>query len=61
MRDRRANYRQSLRVLKMAKEIKPSLITKTSIMLGLGEKDEEVLAVMKGELGMCYLMLHCSF
>jgi lipoic acid synthetase len=47
IRDRRATFRQSLNVLEHAKKIKPSLITKTSIMLGVGEKDEEVLDAMK--------------
>ncbi|KAK4950151.1 hypothetical protein LTR10_011128 [Elasticomyces elasticus] len=40
VRDRRAKFRQSLAVLKAAKEAKPELITKTSIMLGLGETEE---------------------
>ena len=48
VRDHRANYRQSLSVLEHAKKYKPSLITKTSIMLGHGEKDEEVLRTMEG-------------
>ncbi|KAJ1994994.1 hypothetical protein H4R33_000009 [Dimargaris cristalligena] len=47
VRDRRAKYRQTLRVLQHAKEAKPSLITKTSIMLGCGETDEEVLQTLK--------------
>lgn len=42
VRDYRAGYKQSLDVLRKAKAAKPGLITKTSIMLGLGEKDEEV-------------------
>lgn len=42
VRDYRANYRQSLDVLKYAKECKPSLITKTSIMLGLGEEESDI-------------------
>ena len=42
VRDRRAKFRQSLAVLKHAKESKPSLITKTSIMLGLGETEEQL-------------------
>lgn len=42
VRDYRANYKQSLAVLRMAKEIKPSLVTKTSLMLGLGERDDEI-------------------
>lgn len=37
VRDRRAMFRQSLAVLKHAKEAQPGLITKTSLMLGLGE------------------------
>ncbi|KAL2431583.1 Lipoyl synthase, mitochondrial [Exophiala dermatitidis] len=42
VRDRRATFRQSLSVLKAAKEAKPGLITKTSIMLGLGEREDQV-------------------
>ncbi|TID17568.1 mitochondrial Lipoyl synthase [Venturia nashicola] len=47
VRDRRANFRQSLRVLKAAKEAKPSLITKTSIMLGLGETEDQLWQALK--------------
>lgn len=42
VRDRRANYRQSLHVLSEAKSSNSKLITKSSIMLGLGETDEEI-------------------
>ena len=42
VRDPRAGYTQSLRVLEFVKEKDPSRYTKTSIMLGLGERDEEV-------------------
>lgn len=42
VRDPRAGYRQSLRVLESVKEMDPTRYTKSSIMLGLGEKDEEV-------------------
>lgn len=42
VRDRRAQYRQSLEVLKQIKIVNPDLITKTSIMLGLGETDAQV-------------------
>jgi lipoyl synthase len=42
VRDRRAKFRQSLAVLEAAKAAKPGLITKTSIMLGLGETDEQL-------------------
>jgi lipoic acid synthetase len=46
VRDRRANYKQSLKVLKSAKDLNPRLITKSSIMLGLGETDSEVRQTM---------------
>ncbi|HSR69513.1 MAG TPA: lipoyl synthase [Acidobacteriota bacterium] len=39
-------YEVSLRVLEMAKEIKPHLTTKTGMMLGLGEEEAEVKQVM---------------
>jgi len=42
VRDRRAGYEQSLSVLRHAKVYRPSLVTKSSIMLGLGETEEEV-------------------
>ncbi|SCZ98713.1 BZ3500_MvSof-1268-A1-R1_Chr7-1g09248 [Microbotryum saponariae] len=47
VRDPRATFRQSLEVLRVAKQAKPGLITKTSIMLGVGETDEEVLDTLK--------------
>lgn len=46
-RDRRANYRQSLKVLKSVKHMDDSIYTKSSIMLGLGERDDEVIQSMK--------------
>ena len=42
VRDPRANFRQSLKVLEMAKAARPGLITKTSIMLGVGEEDYQI-------------------
>lgn len=47
VRDRRATYRQSLGVLECAKQTVPTLVTKTSLMLGLGETDEQVLQTLK--------------
>jgi lipoic acid synthetase len=47
VRDPRANYEQSLAVLRHAKESKEGLVTKTSIMLGLGEDDEEIKECMR--------------
>ena len=42
IRDPRAGYSKTLQVLKNAKEINPYMITKSSIILGLGEKEEEI-------------------
>jgi len=50
VRDRRASYRQSLSVLEHAKQYKPTLMTKTSIMLGHGETDDQVMRTMHGNL-----------
>lgn len=47
VRDPRANYRQSLDVLSFVKTKDPTRFTKTSIMLGLGETDSEVMATLK--------------
>ncbi|GAA5972344.1 hypothetical protein JCM8115_001261 [Rhodotorula mucilaginosa] len=47
VRDPRAKYRQSLEVLRVAKAAKDGLITKTSIMLGVGETDEEVMQTLR--------------
>lgn len=50
VRDRRANFQQSLNVLEHAKKVQPNLITKTSMMLGLGETEEEIVQTLKGYL-----------
>ncbi|MCI0668875.1 MAG: lipoyl synthase [Myxococcaceae bacterium] len=42
VRDRRAGYRQSLKVLEYLKGRPEGLYTKSSIMVGLGETDEEL-------------------
>ncbi|RHY36081.1 hypothetical protein DYB38_011096 [Aphanomyces astaci] len=47
VRDYRANYGQSLAVLELAKAAQPSLITKTSIMLGVGETPEDVMQTLQ--------------
>jgi len=41
-----ARYFTSLRLLQRAKEIDPSVVTKSGIMLGLGEERDEVLQVL---------------
>lgn len=47
VRDPRAGYHQSLSTLRHAKIVNPNLYTKTSIMLGLGETDSEVIQTLK--------------
>ena len=42
VRDPRAGYEQTLRVLEHAKRHKPGVLTKSSLMLGLGETDVEI-------------------
>mgnify|MGYP000354869934 CR=1 FL=1 len=42
VRDPRAGYDQTLDVLSYAKEYSPSVITKSSLMLGLGETEQEI-------------------
>jgi lipoic acid synthetase len=46
IRDVRCSYETSLRVLRRVKERDPSRITKSSIMVGIGEQDDEVLETM---------------
>lgn len=47
VRDRRATYTTSLRLLRTARARAPGLVTKSSIMLGLGETDTELLEAME--------------
>jgi lipoic acid synthetase len=47
VRDVRATYQQTLSVLAHAKKYRPDVITKTSIMLGLGESEEEIVQCMR--------------
>jgi lipoic acid synthetase len=47
VRDPRATYKQSMDVLDFVKKHDPTRYTKTSIMLGLGEKDDEILQTLK--------------
>ena len=46
VRDPRAGYQQTLDVLAHAKAFRPEVMTKTSLMLGLGETDEEIYDCM---------------
>ena len=47
VRDPRASYEQTLAVLAHAKQYRPDVLTKTSLMLGLGEKDHEIMQAMQ--------------
>jgi len=42
-----ANYDRSLKILKWGKDIDPSVLTKSALILGFGEKKEEVIRVME--------------
>ena len=47
VRDPRASFAQSLGVLWRAKVMRPDVLTKSSIMIGLGETDDEVIDAMQ--------------
>ncbi|MEM8661320.1 MAG: lipoyl synthase [Pseudomonadota bacterium] len=46
VRDPRASYEQTLAVLAHAKQYRPDVLTKTSLMLGLGETDAEIIEAL---------------
>lgn len=46
IRDPKANYTQSLFVLRTVKELNPKIYTKSALMMGVGEKKEEVFRAM---------------
>jgi lipoic acid synthetase len=47
VRDPRATYRQSLKVLRSIKDLKPTIYSKSSIMLGLGETESDLVGTMR--------------
>lgn len=47
VRDRRAGYQLSLAVLQKVKQLAPGMITKSGLMVGLGETMAEVIATLK--------------
>ena len=47
VRDHRATFEQSIGILKEAKRIRPDILTKSSIMVGLGETDEEITEALQ--------------
>jgi lipoic acid synthetase len=46
VRDHRCSYARSLATLRMAKQLRPGIVTKSSLMLGLGESEREVEQAM---------------
>ena len=46
VRDPRAGYEQTIKVLRHAKSHRPDVLTKTSLMLGLGEHNSEIMQTM---------------
>ena len=46
VRDRRASFEQSIQILKEAKRLRPDILTKSSIMVGVGESDDEIEEAM---------------
>jgi len=47
VRDHRASFSQSISILAEAKKLRPDMLTKSSIMVGLGETDEEVTQTLR--------------
>lgn len=47
VRDPRASFEQSLEMLLRAKQLRPDMVTKSSLMVGLGETNDEVTAAMQ--------------
>lgn len=47
VRDRRASFEQSLGILVEAKRLRPDILTKSSLMVGLGETDEEIVEALQ--------------
>lgn len=47
VRDNKASYQKSLKVLRLIKELNSEIKTKSSIMLGFGEKKQQILKTLK--------------
>jgi lipoic acid synthetase len=59
VRDRRCDYELSLRVLAEYRELAPERVTKSSLLVGLGETDEEILTTLRDlrEVGVDWVTL----
>lgn len=53
---KQADYKRSLSILKIVREVNPAIYTKSGIMVGLGETFNEILEVMED-----LLMVGCDF
>ena len=47
VRDARASFAQSIGILVEAKKLRPDILTKSSLMVGLGETDEEIIEALQ--------------
>lgn len=47
VRDARASFEQSVGILAKAKELRPDILTKSSLMVGVGETDEEITEALQ--------------
>ena len=47
VRDARASFSQSIGILKKAKQLRPDILTKSSIMVGVGETDDEIIQALE--------------
>lgn len=47
VRDARASFNQSLEILRQAKVLRPEILTKSSIMVGVGETDDEIIEALE--------------
>ncbi|MCE9615750.1 MAG: lipoyl synthase [Lentisphaerae bacterium] len=47
VRDRKASFKKSLRMLAASKDLHPELMTKSSVMMGMGETNADVTAALK--------------
>ena len=50
VRDRKASFSVSIRILQAAKELRSDIMTKSSLMLGLGEDEQDVERTLKQNL-----------
>ena len=47
VRAARASFSQSIGILKKAKQLRPDILTKSSIMVGVGETDDEIIQALE--------------